>query len=105
MIIGVPKEIKPDERRVAITPAGAAALRHHGHAVIVERGAGVGSGFSDRDYRSSGAQIGSSAATVWDRSTIVLKVKEPQLSEYQFLRAGVLLFTYLHLAADRKSVV
>jgi alanine dehydrogenase len=102
VIIGVPKEIKPDERRVAITPAGVAALRHHGHAVIVERGAGIGSGFSDRDYRASGAQIGAGAAAVWSRATMVLKVKEPQASEYRFLRAGLVLFTYLHLAADRR---
>src|SRR5579859_6028532 len=86
VVIGVPKEIKPDERRVAITPAGAAALRHHGHTVIVERGAGSGSGFSDSAYRASGAQIGASAAAVWKRATMVLKVKEPQSSEYQFLR-------------------
>ncbi len=102
MLIGVPKEIKTDERRVAITPAGAAALHHHGHQVIVERGAGLGSGFSDADYRASGAQIGTTAGAVWNRATMVLKVKEPQPSEYQFLRPGLILFTYLHLAADRR---
>ncbi|MGA2411973.1 MAG: alanine dehydrogenase [Candidatus Binataceae bacterium] len=100
MIIGVPTEIKPDERRVALTPAGAGAFRHHGHTVIVQRGAGLGSGLSDRDYRAAGARIADSAAAVWQRATMVLKVKEPQPSEYRFLRPGLLLFTYLHLAAE-----
>lgn len=102
MIIGVPTEIKPDERRVALTPAGAAGLRHHGHSVVVQRGAGVGSGFSDRDYRAAGARIAESAATVWGRASMVLKVKEPQSSEYKYLRPGLILFTYLHLAPDRR---
>src|SRR5690349_8124724 len=93
MVIGVPREIKSDERRVALTPAGAAAFRHHGHTVIVERGAGVGSGFSDQDYREAGARISDSASKVWGRATMVLKVKEPQPSEYKFLRAGLILFT------------
>ena len=86
MIVGVPTEIKPDERRVALTPAGAAALRNHDHRVLVQRGAGVGSGFSDRDYRAAGAQIVRSAAAVWKRARMVLKVKEPQHSEFRFLR-------------------
>jgi alanine dehydrogenase len=102
MIIGVPKEIKPDERRVALTPAGAAAFRHHGHAMIIERSAGLGSGFGDREYQAAGARIADSAAAVWKRATMVLKVKEPQPSEYKFLRPGLILFTYLHLAAERR---
>ncbi|MBF6559518.1 MAG: alanine dehydrogenase [Candidatus Binataceae bacterium] len=102
MIIGVPTEIKSDERRVALTPAGAAALHHHGHTVIVQRGAGLGSGFSDRAYRTAGARIGDSAAAVWSRATMVLKVKEPQPAEYRFLRPDLILFTYLHLAPDRR---
>ena len=102
MIVGVPKEIKPDERRVAMTPAGAAAVRHHGHTVIVERSAGVGSGFSDEDYRAAGARVSSDAATVWRRSTMVLKVKEPLPVEYRLMRPGLIIFTYLHLAADRR---
>src|SRR5258708_8476770 len=102
MIIGVPTEIKPDERRVALTPAGAAGLRHHGHSVIVQRGAGGGSGFSDRDYRAAGARIVESVATVWGSASMVLKVKEPQSSEYKYLRPGLILFTYLHLAPDRR---
>jgi alanine dehydrogenase len=102
MIIGVPTEIKPDERRVALTPAGAAGFHHHGHSVIVQRGAGLGSGFSDRDYRAAGARITASAATVWARASMVLKVKEPQPSEYKFFRRGLMLFTYLHLAPDHR---
>lgn len=100
MIIGVPKEIKSDERRVAITPAGVAAVRHHGHSVIVERGAGVGSGFADSEYRAAGATIAPSGASVWSRATMVLKVKEPQPAEFRFMRPGLILFTYLHLAAE-----
>ncbi|MBE3605207.1 alanine dehydrogenase [bacterium] len=102
MLIGVPTEIKPDERRVALTPAGAAAFQHHGHSVIVQSGAGAGSGFSDRDYRAAGARIADSPGAVWGRAAMVLKVKEPQPSEYRFLRPGLILFTYLHLAADRR---
>jgi alanine dehydrogenase len=102
MIIGVPTEIKPDERRVALTPAGAAGFRHHGHTVIVQRGAGIGSGFSDGDYRAAGARIADSAAPVWARASMVLKVKEPQPSEYKLLRPGLILFTYIHLAPDRR---
>ena len=102
MIVGVPKEIKPDERRVAMTPAGAAAMRHHGHTLIVERGAGIGSGFSDEDYRAAGARVSTDAATVWRRSTMVLKVKEPLPAEYRLMRPGLIIFTYLHLAADRR---
>src|SRR5258708_18876041 len=102
MIIGVPTEIKPDDGRVALRPAGAAGLSHQGHSVIVQRGAGLGSGFSDRDYRAAGARIADSATTVWARASMVLKVKEPQPAEYKFLRPGLILFTYLHLAPDRR---
>src|SRR5271155_3595048 len=100
MIVGVPTEIKPDERRVALTPAGAAAFRSHNHRVLVQSGAGAGSGFSDHDYRAAGAQIMRSAAAVWERSRMVLKVKEPQRAEFPFLRDDLVLFTYLHLAAE-----
>ena len=100
MIVAVPTEIKADERRVSLTPAGAAALRSHGHRVVVQRGAGIGSGFSDQEYREAGATIAESAATVWKRADMVLKVKEPQRVEYRFLRPGLIIFTYLHLAAD-----
>src|SRR6266851_4775241 len=100
MIVGVPTEIKPDERRVALTPAGAAAFRSHNHRVLVQSGAGAGSGFSDAEYRAAGAQVLRSAAAVWKRARMVLKVKEPQRSEFRFLRSGLILFTYLHLAAE-----
>jgi alanine dehydrogenase len=102
MIVGVPAEIKPDERRVALTPAGVAAFRHHGHSVIAQHNAGLGSGFTDDEYRAAGARIADSAAAVWSRATMVLKVKEPQPSEYKLMRPGLILFTYLHLAAERK---
>jgi alanine dehydrogenase len=78
------------------------AFHHHGHTVIVERNAGMGSGFSDRDYRSAGAKIADSARAVWSRAAMILKVKEPQPSEFKMLRPGLILFTYLHLAAEAK---
>ena len=100
MIVGVLKEIKPDERRVALTPAGVAAFVLHGHQVCVEHGAGLGSGFSDQEYRAAGAELARSAAAVWKRAAMVLKVKEPLLPEFRFLRPDLVLFTYLHLAAE-----
>jgi alanine dehydrogenase len=99
MKIGVAKEIKPDEYRVALTPAGALELVRKGHQVVVERGAGAGSALADDQYAAVGARIGS-ADEVWESSELVLKVKEPIESEYQRLREGLVLFTYLHLAAD-----
>jgi alanine dehydrogenase len=99
MIIGVPKEIKAEENRVAITPSGVSALVTHGHRVVVERGAGLGSGIADQRYREAGAQI-ASRNEAWRRAEMILKVKEPLVSEYRFLREGLILFTYLHLAAD-----
>jgi alanine dehydrogenase len=100
MIVGVVREIKPDERRVAMTPAGAAAFVLHGHRVCVERSAGLASGFTDQTYRAAGAQIVGSAAAVWSRADMVLKVKEPLPREFRFLRPDLMLFTYLHLAAE-----
>src|SRR5215472_5182181 len=102
MIVGVLKEIKSDERRVALTPAGATAFVLHGHRVYVERGAGLGSGFSDQQYRAAGAQIAGSAAAVWNKAAMILKVKEPLAAEFRFLRPDLVLFTYLHLAAEPK---
>jgi alanine dehydrogenase len=102
MIVGVPTEIKADEQRVALTPAGAAAFVAHRHRIIVQAGAGSGSGFTDSDYREAGALIVRRAADVWRRAELVLKVKEPQPPEYALMRPGVILFTYLHLAADRR---
>ncbi|UOE45847.1 alanine dehydrogenase [Agromyces larvae] len=99
MHIGVPTEIKNNEFRVAITPAGAHALAAHGHRVAVETGAGVGAGYTDEEYRLAGAEIAPSAADAWS-AELVLKVKEPIESEYRYLRSDLTLFTYLHLAAD-----
>ncbi len=99
MRIGVAKEIKPDEYRVALTPAGALELTRRGHDVVVETGAGVGSAFHDAAYERVGARIGSTD-DVWGDVELLLKVKEPVASEYGFLREGLVLFTYLHLAAD-----
>jgi alanine dehydrogenase len=97
--VGVPREIKSEERRVALTPSGVAALAAHGHTVVVERGAGVGSGFPDAGYRAAGATL-ADAADVWASAELVVKVKEPLPSELGYLRPELLLFTYLHLAAD-----
>ncbi|MDX2170763.1 MAG: alanine dehydrogenase [Deltaproteobacteria bacterium] len=100
MRIGVPKEIKAEEKRVAITPSGVAALTAQGHQVWVERGAGLGSGITDQDFRRAGARI-AAAREVWGRAEMVMKVKEPLASEYRYLRRDLILFTYLHLASSR----
>jgi len=99
MIVGVPREIKDEEKRVALTPSGVGALVAHGHTVLVERGAGAGSSLPDALYRDAGASL-SDAPTVWSRAELVLKVKEPLPSEYGLLRPEQVLFTYLHLAAN-----
>ena len=99
MRIGVAKEIKPDEYRIALTPAGALELINHGHEVAIEQGAGVGSSFPDEAFSRVGAEI-VSVDDVWQRSDLVLKVKEPIAVEYPRLREGLILFTYLHIAAD-----
>jgi alanine dehydrogenase len=101
MIIGVPKEIKAAERRVAATPAGAKAFADNGQVVLVETGAGLGSGFPDEAYRQAGAHIRPTAKAVWDEAEMILKVKEPIGAEFDLMRPGQILFTYLHLAADR----
>jgi alanine dehydrogenase len=100
MRVGVVKEIKPAERRVALTPPGVYELAAEGHEVLVETGAGLGSGFQDADYAEAGATVVAGAADVWARSELLLKVKEPIEPEYGFLREGLVLFTYLHLAPD-----
>jgi alanine dehydrogenase len=100
MRIGVVKEIKQAERRVGLTPAGAAALTGDGHAVSVEAGAGIGAGFTDEDYALAGARL-ADAEDVWNSRELLIKVKEPVLSEYGYLRPDLTLFAYLHLAADR----
>jgi alanine dehydrogenase len=98
VIVGVPKEVKDHEARVGLVPSGVGALVEAGHEVLVESGAGLASGLRDADYEEFGGTMVSDAAQVWARSELVVKVKEPQLSEYQFLREGLTLFTYLHLA-------
>lgn len=101
MLVGVPKEIKNNENRVAMTPAGVQELSSRGHQVLVEAGAGVGSGFSDQDYQQAGAELSANADSVWERAEMIVKVKEPIESEYSKMRSGQVLFTYLHLAASR----
>jgi len=98
MLIGIPKEIKNNENRVALTPAGVQSLVGRGHRVLIETNAGLGSGFADADYEKQGAEIVATAAEAW-AAELVVKVKEPLASEYQFLRDDLLLFTYLHMAA------
>ncbi|HWM62945.1 MAG TPA: alanine dehydrogenase [Solirubrobacterales bacterium] len=103
MRVGVPREIKPDEYRVAITPAGVREMVEHGHELTIEAGAGEGSAISDADLESQGARIVPSAAEVFADAEMVLKVKEPQPGEIEMLRPGQLLFTFLHLAPDPKQ--
>jgi alanine dehydrogenase len=98
MIIGVPKEVKDHETRVGLVPSGVVALRENGHEVLVEARAGDGSAIPDREYAQAGAGIAQSAADVWRKADLVVKVKEPQPSEYGYLRPDLILFTYLHLA-------
>ncbi|MBU5365696.1 alanine dehydrogenase [Enterococcus devriesei] len=100
MIIGIPKEIKNNENRVALPPSGVFDLSKHGHKVLVEKNAGAGSAISDDEYREAGATIVDDAATAWS-ADMVMKVKEPLPEEYQYFRKDLLLFTYLHLAANK----
>jgi alanine dehydrogenase len=100
MLIGCPKEIKPQEFRVGLTPDAAQEVVAHGHQVIVQTGAGLGAGFDDADYQRAGAQIVGAADEIFARADLVVKVKEPQASERRQLREGQVLFTYLHLAPD-----
>jgi alanine dehydrogenase len=102
VIVGLPKEIKDNEYRVGLTPAGVRALTDGGHRVLVERSAGEGSGFEDSLYQKAGGTIIDSAGDVWAQAELIVKVKEPIESEYPRMRAGQLLFTYLHLAPDRE---
>jgi len=100
MIIGIPKEIKNNENRVAVTPAGVASFKKAGHTVLIEKNAGAGSGFSDLEYAQAGAEILDHAADVWAQADMIMKVKEPIAIEYPYFRKGLILFTYLHLAAE-----
>jgi len=104
MIIGLPREIKDNEYRVAMTPGGVKQLSEAGHRVLVEAGAGDGSGFSDPEYKSAGGAVVPGAREAWS-ADLVVKVKEPQPSEYGFFRKGLLIFTYLHLAAEKSLTV
>jgi alanine dehydrogenase len=102
MIIGVPKEIKNNENRVALTPSSAQALIQNGHQVVMETEAGIGSGFFDTDYEKVGCELLSSAKEVWTKAEMILKVKEPIEEEYLYFREDLILFTFLHLAAEPK---
>lgn len=101
MDIGIPREIKPSEGRVAITPSGVRALVGHGHRVFVEKGSGLGSGISDEKYAIAGALLADTAEKVWDSADLIIKVKEPIDPEFDRMHEGQVLFTYLHLAASR----
>ncbi|MFU8812722.1 MAG: alanine dehydrogenase [Balneolaceae bacterium] len=102
MIIGVPKEIKTHENRVSMVPGGVMQLVRHGHTVLVEKGAGLGSGFSDDQYTEAGAQILDDVEEIWKKAEMITKVKEPIEPEYGRMREGQILFTYLHFAASRE---
>ncbi len=101
MIIGVPKEIKEQEQRIALVPSAAEQLTRRGHSVLVEKGAGVGSGYPDQEYAKAGAEIVDLAKDVFARADMIVKVKEPLKAEFPLLRKGQILFTYLHLAASK----
>ena len=100
MKIGCPKEIKPQEFRVGMTPGAVRETVAHGHEVLVETGAGTGSGFADAEYAAAGARVVTDAAAVFAGADMIVKVKEPQAAERKMLRDGQVLFTYLHLAPD-----
>lgn len=102
MIVGVPKEIKADEYRVAMLPVGVETLTQAGHQVLVQVGAGQGSGITDQQYASSGATLVADPTAIWDKADLIVKVKEPLGSEYGRLRKGQIVFTYFHFAADEK---
>src|SRR5262249_21636356 len=101
LVIGVPKEIKTDEYRVAMIPVGVEELTRAGHTVLIQSGAGQGSGISDEDYAANGAELVADAADIWKRADLIVKVKEPLPAEWPLLRPGQLVFTYFHFAADR----
>jgi alanine dehydrogenase len=102
MIIGVPKEIKSDEYRVAVVPAGVEQLKRNGHRVLIERNAGIGSGIADSDYEAYGAELVTSAAEVWERADLICKVKEPLAAEIPLIKSRHVVFTYFHFAAARE---
>src|SRR4029079_9298884 len=102
MIVGVPKEIKQDEYRVAMLPVGVEELTRRGHKALIEAGAGTGSGRPDSDYGQAGAELIEEQAEIFARADMIVKVKEPQKSEIASIRKGQVVFTYFHLAADRE---
>src|SRR5947209_781631 len=102
MIVGVPREVKSDEYRVALIPVGAEELRRAGHRVLVQSGAGQGSGIADDRYAAVGAEIVADAAAIWTESDVIIKVKEPLPDEWPLMRAGQVVFTYFHFAADER---
>lgn len=105
MIVGLPREIKTEEYRVGLTPAGVKAFASRGHTVLVEEGAGDGSGFEDSEYADAGAEVLADRRALFDRAEMIVKVKEPLPEEYELFREGQLLYTYLHLAASRELTV
>ena len=102
MIIGIPKEIKQQENRVSLLPSAAYQLTKRGHTVLVQKSAGVGSGYPDADYTAAGAKIIESAPDLFQQADMIVKVKEPLPAEWELLRKGQILFTYLHLAASKQ---
>lgn len=105
MIVGVPTEVKKDESRVGLLPVGAELLRRDGHRVVVQKGAGLGAGFTDEDYTRAGATVVDTADEVWGEGELIVKVKEPQAPEIAMMRSGQQVFTYYHFAADREMTV
>lgn len=101
MIIGIPRELKVGEKRVAITPSGVRMLVKQHHIILIEAGAGIGSGFSDESYLGAGAELRVRPEDIWTESEMVLKVKEPVMPEFDQMHEGQILFTFLHLAADK----
>jgi alanine dehydrogenase len=102
MLVGVPKEVKTDEYRVAMIPVGVEELTRAGHRVLIQSGAGQGSGIADEEYARNGAEIATAAADIWRQADLVVKVKEPLPDEWRLMRAGQIVFTYFHFAADEK---
>src|SRR5579859_7571846 len=100
MLVGVPKEIKADEYRVAMIPVGVEELTRAGNKVLIQTGAGQGSGISDDQYAQNGAEIVADPATIWQKSDLIVKVKEPLSQEWLLMQRGQLVFTYFHFAAD-----
>ncbi|MFQ6617540.1 MAG: alanine dehydrogenase [Fidelibacterota bacterium] len=105
MIIGVPKEIKANEYRVALIPGGVENLKQIGHSILIEKNAGIGSGFSDEDYSGAGAEICETAEEIYSNAELIVKVKEPQPEEFKYIRAGQIIFTFFHFAANRKLTI